>query len=78
MTRTNHEPMYTGFRPKYSDKGARSIGPNVVVLDLVMLGRVTEAYCIPIAKPRRYMDRPTVPSSVVELNAMTMSGAAEE
>ena len=58
ITRMNHEPMYTGFRPKYSDNGARSMGP--------------------IANPRRYIDKPTVPSSVEELNAVTISGAAEE
>ena len=33
---------------------------------------------VPIAKPRRYIDNPTVPSSVDELNAVTMSGAADE
>ena len=30
MTSTNQEPMYTGFRPKYSDRGASSIGPGFV------------------------------------------------
>jgi hypothetical protein len=33
---------------------------------------------IPIANPRRYIERPTVPSSVDELNSVTISGAAEE